>query len=66
MPTDRLTMRSTSLDSSENENKAAAEMLKTPEMAVVNRMETSVELIFGSGLNATRLQIKTYPGYFSK
>jgi len=54
------------LESSENENKAAAEMLKTPEMAVVNRIETSVELIFGSGLNATRLQIKTYPGYFSK
>jgi len=59
-------MRSTSLDNSEKENKAAAEILKTPEIAVVNRMETSVELIFGSGLNATRLQIKAYPGYFSK
>jgi hypothetical protein len=42
MPTDRLTMRSTSFDSSAKENSAAAEMLKTPEIAVVNMMEKSV------------------------
>ena len=38
-------MRSTSFDNSEKENSAAAEMLNTPEMAVVSKMETSVELI---------------------
>jgi len=35
-------MRSTSFDSSANENSAAAEMLKTPEIAVVSTMEKSV------------------------
>lgn len=39
MPTERLTMRSTSLESSENEKIAAKLMLSTPAMAVVNSME---------------------------
>jgi hypothetical protein len=43
MPTDRLTMRSTILVSSENEKMAAAEMLNTPAIAVVKRMDNSVE-----------------------
>jgi len=43
MPTDRLTMRSTILDSSENENTAAALILMTPAIAVVNRMDSRVE-----------------------
>jgi hypothetical protein len=41
MPTDRLTMRSTSLDSSVNENTAAAVMLTTPASVVARMMETS-------------------------
>lgn len=45
MPTDRLTMRSTILDSKANENTAAAEMLTTPAMVVASRMEISVELM---------------------
>ncbi|MFZ6750573.1 hypothetical protein [Undibacterium sp. Ren11W] len=43
MPTDKLTMRSTILDSSENENMAAAVMLKTPATAVAKSMDKSVE-----------------------
>ncbi|WP_277624017.1 hypothetical protein [Undibacterium sp. TS12] len=43
MPTDRLTMRSTTLDSSENEKIAAAVMLKTPAIVVANRMDNRVE-----------------------
>ncbi|MFZ6873360.1 hypothetical protein ACO0LF_15000 [Undibacterium sp. Di27W] len=43
MPTDKLTMRSTTLDSSENENMAAAVMLRTPAIVVANRMDNSVE-----------------------
>ncbi|MDO8177638.1 MAG: hypothetical protein Q7T62_05275 [Undibacterium sp.] len=43
MPTERLTMRSTILESSENENIAAAVMLSKPAMAVVNRMDSRVE-----------------------
>src|SRR5262249_1921596 len=39
MPTDRLTMRSTILDSRANENTAAAEILATPAMEVASRME---------------------------
>ncbi|WP_265415630.1 hypothetical protein [Undibacterium parvum] len=42
IPTDRLTMRSTILESSEKEKMAAAEMLNTPAMAVARRMEMSV------------------------
>jgi len=38
-------MRSTIFDNSVNEKTAAAEMLKTPEMVVASRMESSVELI---------------------
>jgi hypothetical protein len=49
-------MRSISFDNNENENRAAAEMLNTPEMAVVNSMETSVELIWRPEI-ATRLQL---------
>ena len=62
MPTDRLTMRSTILDSSANEKIAAAVILKTPAIVVARMIETSVELIFSPGrqrLNATWLQIKT-------
>ena len=43
MPTDRLTMRSTISESSAKEKIAAALRLMTPAMAVVNRMEMSVE-----------------------
>ncbi|WP_423040963.1 hypothetical protein [Undibacterium sp. Di26W] len=43
MPTDRLTMRSTTLDKRENEKMAAAVMLKTPATVVANRMDNSVE-----------------------
>ncbi|MFZ6745394.1 hypothetical protein ACO0LC_19390 [Undibacterium sp. JH2W] len=43
MPTDKLTMRSTTLDSSENENMAAAVMLRTPAIVVANRIDNSVE-----------------------
>lgn len=46
MPTDRLTMRSTTLDRKAKENTAAAEMLTTPAMVVASRMDDSVELIF--------------------
>jgi hypothetical protein len=42
-------MRSTIFDSSENENAAAAVILKTPEMVVASRMESSVELILSLG-----------------
>ncbi|WP_254783861.1 hypothetical protein [Collimonas sp. OK307] len=69
MPTDRLTMRSTTFDSSANEKIAAAVMLKSPAIVVARRIETSVELIFGSGnqrLNATWLQIRTQLLHFSK
>jgi hypothetical protein len=45
MPTDRLTIRSTILDSSANENTAAADMLKTPAIVVASKMETNVELM---------------------
>ena len=41
MPTDRLTMRSTTFDSSVNENTAAAEMLSTPASVVASKMEMS-------------------------
>lgn len=43
MPTDKLTIRSTAFESSANEKMAAALMLITPAMAVVNRMEIKVE-----------------------
>ncbi|MEO6917908.1 MAG: hypothetical protein ABI171_02570 [Collimonas sp.] len=69
MPTDRLTMRSTILDSNANEKMAAAVMLKSPAMVVARRIETSVELIFGpsrQALNATMLQIKAQPLHFGK
>jgi hypothetical protein len=59
MPTDRLTMRSTILDSSENEKAAAAEMLITPARVVARRMESSVGSILSLGVYATKLQIKT-------
>ncbi|MFC0251351.1 hypothetical protein [Massilia consociata] len=39
MPTDRLTIRSTTFDSSANENTAAPVMLTTPAMTVASRME---------------------------
>jgi len=47
MPTDRLTSRSTILDSRANEKIAAAVMLKTPAMVVASRMESKLELILG-------------------
>ncbi|BBB63009.1 hypothetical protein UNDKW_4736 [Undibacterium sp. KW1] len=43
MPTDKLTMRSTTFDSNENEKMAAAVMLNTPAIVVANRMDNSVE-----------------------
>lgn len=43
MPTDKLTMRSTTLESNENEKMAAAVMLKTPAIVVANSMDNSVE-----------------------
>jgi hypothetical protein len=39
IPTERLTMRSTTLDSKANENTAAADMLATPAIVVASRME---------------------------
>ncbi|HTN67436.1 MAG TPA: hypothetical protein VL051_14770 [Burkholderiaceae bacterium] len=62
-------MRSTIFDNSEKEKTAAALMLKTPEMVVASRIETSVELILGPGkaqAYATRLQIKAQPELFGK
>jgi hypothetical protein len=59
MPTDRLTIRSTTFDSSENEKTAAAEMLATPASVVARRMDSSVGSILGLGVHATKLQIKT-------
>jgi hypothetical protein len=52
-------MRSTILDSSENEKAAAAEMLITPARVVARRMESSVGSILSLGVYATKLQIKT-------
>jgi hypothetical protein len=49
MPTDRLTILSTALDSKENEKTAAAEMLRTPAMVVASRIESSVGSIFSLG-----------------
>ncbi len=43
IPTERLTMRSTSLESSENENIAAKLMLSTPAMVVVNSIEVRTD-----------------------
>ncbi len=45
MPTDKLTMRSTTFASNANEKIAAAVMLTTPATVVVSKMEISVELI---------------------
>jgi hypothetical protein len=56
MPTDRLTMRSTTFDSSVNEKMAAAEMLTTPATVVASRMEMSVESILNLFLAGTRRQ----------
>jgi hypothetical protein len=42
MPTDRLTMRSTTLVSRVNENTAAAVMLTTPASPVASRMEMRI------------------------
>jgi hypothetical protein len=42
MPTERLTMRSTTLESSVNEKMAAAEMLTTPAKMVASRMEMRI------------------------
>ncbi|WP_395823075.1 hypothetical protein [Collimonas sp.] len=63
IPTDKLTIRSTTLESKANEKIAAAVILKTPAIVVASRIETSVELIFGPSkqiLDATMLQIKAY------
>ncbi|MBB3119141.1 hypothetical protein [Pseudoduganella violacea] len=56
MPTDRLTMRSTTLDSSVNEKIAAAEMLTTPAMVVASRMEIRVGSILEPLCLAHRLE----------
>ncbi|WP_229217782.1 hypothetical protein [Massilia forsythiae] len=53
IPTDRLTMRSTTLESSENEKTAAAVMLTTPANPVASRMEMRIGsmeslLLFGA------------------
>jgi hypothetical protein len=45
IPTDRLTIRSTTFESSVNEKMAAVEMLMTPAKMVASRMEMSVGLI---------------------
>lgn len=66
MPTERLTIRSTIFASSENEKIAAAVMLITPAMVVASRMEISGVSILGLGEYATKLQIKTQTGLFSK
>ncbi|GAB3426546.1 hypothetical protein GCM10027320_02140 [Massilia solisilvae] len=42
IPTDRLTMRSTTLDSSVNEKMAAAVMLTAPANSVASRMEMRI------------------------
>jgi hypothetical protein len=69
MPTDRLTMRSTTFDSSVNEKMAAAEMLTTPATVVASRMEMSVESIlnlFWQGPGASRsLQAARAGRYFT-
>jgi hypothetical protein len=66
MPTDRLTIRSTTFDNRENEKTAAAEMLMTPAMVVASRMENSVGSILSLGDYATKLQIKTQTACFGK
>jgi len=43
-------MRSTTLDNSENEKTAAAEMLMTPAMVVASSIESSVGLILNLGV----------------
>jgi hypothetical protein len=45
MPTEKLTILSTNLESKLNEKIAAAIMLTTPAIVVANRMEIRVELI---------------------
>lgn len=50
MPTDRLTMRSTTFDSIVKEKTAASTMLSVPEIAVASRMNVSAEEMAGSFL----------------
>jgi hypothetical protein len=57
MPTDKLTMRSTTLDKNANEKIAAAVMLKTPAIVVASKMDIRTgSMIFlpqnGAGLRA--------------
>jgi hypothetical protein len=59
-------MRSTILDNRVNEKIAAAEMLKTPAMAVVSKMENKVESMLGPENYATKLQIRTQASLFGK
>ncbi|MEB0021005.1 hypothetical protein QN370_04360 [Actimicrobium sp. CCI2.3] len=61
MPTDRLTMRSTIFDNSPNEKIAAAEMLKTPDMVVTNRMLTRMVLMAVPNGQAEKSQIIEHP-----
>lgn len=46
MPTERLTILSTTLERRANEKTAAAEILMIPAIVVANKIEISVELIF--------------------
>ena len=54
MPTDKLTMRSTTFDSSVNEKIAAAQMLTTPAMVVASKMEMSMGSILKPLILAAR------------
>jgi hypothetical protein len=53
MPTDRLTIRSTTRASSVNENSAAAEMLTMPANVVASSMEMSTGSILGPLVGGT-------------
>ncbi|MES2257906.1 MAG: hypothetical protein V4724_05275 [Pseudomonadota bacterium] len=57
MPTDRLTMRSTTLASKVNEKMAAAVMLMTPAIVVASRMEMSVGSILLPLVPCQRAQV---------
>lgn len=56
-------MRSTIFDNSANEKTAAAEMLKTPEMVVASRMESSVELILSPEIMQQSCKLKHRQGF---
>jgi len=59
-------MRSTIFDNSENENIAAAVMLRMPASVVASRMESSAESMISLVEDATKLQIKAQTRCFGK